>query len=192
MPNLLQRKGYEKMANYDALTVANYVVYHALNHKKGILHLKLQKILYFIEAHYLVDHGKPLIAEHFEKWKLGPVIPEVYHEYKTFVSRPITRVPPIRSVTFNEEADEFEFSVEKFDPESVDIGAADKEFIERITDLYIEEDAFDLVKRTHKHELWSDYEKEIMAGGHRFIYEKEEMRNYFLSRKDLLEDTNGR
>ncbi|MFP7287978.1 DUF4065 domain-containing protein [Shouchella clausii] len=176
------------MANYNALTVANYVVHHALTRKNNISHLKLQKILYFIEAHYLVKRGRSLIAEHFEKWKLGPVVPEVYHEYKTFGSRPITRVPSIHSIKFNEEKDDFEFSVEKFDPESVDIETEDKDFIKRITDLYIEEDAFDLVERTHQHELWADYEKEITAGDRGLVYKKEDMRDYFLSRKDLLED----
>lgn len=180
------------MANYDALTVANYVVHHALTRKNNISHLKLQKILYFIEAHFLVDRGRSLIAEHFEKWKLGPVVPEVYHEYKTFGSRPITRVPSIHSIKFNEEKDDFEFSVEKFDPTSIDIDTEDKDFIERITDLYIKEEAFDLVERTHKHDLWQDESTRIMDGERGLIYDKEEMLRYFRENTDLLEETNGR
>lgn len=180
------------MPNYDALTVANYVVHHALNSKNDISHLKLQKILYFIEAHYLVERGKSLIAEHFEKWKLGPVVPKVYHEYKTFGSRPITRVPTIHSIKFNEEKDGFEFSVKKFDPKSVEIKTEDKEFIKRITDLYIKEEAFDLVERTHKHDLWKDESPRIMDGEHGLVYDKEEMLQYFRDNSCLLEETNGR
>lgn len=176
------------MANYDALTVANYIVHHALTRKNDISHLKLQKILYFIEAHYLVEHGRSLIAEQFEKWKLGPVVPEVYHEYKTFGSRPITRVPSIHSIKYIEEKDDFEFSVKKFDPDSVEIKTCDKTFIERITDLYIEEDAYDLVEKTHKHKLWEREKSKIMDGERGLIYDKEEMLQYFRNNTDLLED----
>ena len=45
--------------------------------------LKLQKLLYYSQAVYLVLHDKrPLFSEPIEAWDYGPVVPPVYHTYK--------------------------------------------------------------------------------------------------------------
>jgi uncharacterized phage-associated protein len=47
--------------------------------------LKLQKLLYYSQAVYLVLHNKiPLFPEDIEAWDYGPVVPPVYHEYKSY------------------------------------------------------------------------------------------------------------
>lgn len=51
--------------------------------------LKLQKLLYYAQGFYLAMYDKPLFPESIEKWMHGPVVPEVYREYKTFGSGPI-------------------------------------------------------------------------------------------------------
>lgn len=50
----------------------------------SITHLKLQKLIYYSQAWALVLNGKPLFEEDFEAWTHGPVIPEVYEQYKDF------------------------------------------------------------------------------------------------------------
>ena len=52
----------------------------ALN--QPVTNLKLQKILYFLNAIYLVKRSKPLVDATFEKWNYGPTIPDVYKEYR--------------------------------------------------------------------------------------------------------------
>lgn len=47
--------------------------------------LKLQKILYFCHADFLVRTGYPLVAEEFEAWRYGPVLPSVYQAFKKSV-----------------------------------------------------------------------------------------------------------
>jgi uncharacterized phage-associated protein len=55
--------------------------------------LKLQKLLYYSQAVYLVLHDKaPLFPEPIEAWDYGPVIPPVYREYKPFG---FDTIPPI-------------------------------------------------------------------------------------------------
>jgi len=45
--------------------------------------LKLQKLLYYSQAVHLVLHEKRcLFSESIEAWDYGPVVPNVYHEYK--------------------------------------------------------------------------------------------------------------
>lgn len=61
-----------------------HLVTHYIN-KKGdtISPKKLQKLLYYLEAWYLVNfEGRSLIDEDFEAWIHGPVVPEVYHKLK--------------------------------------------------------------------------------------------------------------
>ena len=67
---------------YDALDVAKYVITHCKNTRKPVSNLKLQKLLYFVQAQFLVGEGHPCFFNRIEAWDLGPVVPDVYHCYK--------------------------------------------------------------------------------------------------------------
>ena len=71
---------------YSALDIARYVVNYCNSNNYEISNLKLQKILYFIQANFVVEKGleNPCFYEQIEAWSFGPVIPEVYHEFKIF------------------------------------------------------------------------------------------------------------
>lgn len=71
---------------YQALDVANYVIIKERKNGHGVSNLKLQKILYFIQAEFLVVKGKPCFKEEIIAWGFGPVVLEVYHKYKVFGS----------------------------------------------------------------------------------------------------------
>jgi len=81
------RKGAEKM--YDVQDVAEYVITYSEVKDYGISNLKLQKILYLIQAYSLIHTKKPCFSEDIEAWDFGPVIPEVYRKYKQFGSTDI-------------------------------------------------------------------------------------------------------
>lgn len=49
---------------------------------EGITHLKLQKLLYYAQGVYLAITGNKLFEENIEAWQHGPVVAEVYDEYK--------------------------------------------------------------------------------------------------------------
>lgn len=44
--------------------------------------LRIQKLLYFIQAYTLVKFGYPAFEAEIEAWPYGPVVPEVYFAYK--------------------------------------------------------------------------------------------------------------
>jgi uncharacterized phage-associated protein len=47
--------------------------------------LKLQKLLYYSQAVHLVLNNKtPLFPELIEAWDYGPVVPQIYREYKSY------------------------------------------------------------------------------------------------------------
>jgi len=53
---------------------------------RPITHLKLQKLVYISYGVYLAmtRGNKRLFNERIEAWPFGPVIPELYHEFKRF------------------------------------------------------------------------------------------------------------
>lgn len=51
---------------------------------EGITHLKLQKLLYYAQGVFLAITGNRLFTEDIEVWQHGPVVADVYDEYKSF------------------------------------------------------------------------------------------------------------
>ncbi len=44
--------------------------------------MKLQKLTFYSQAYYLVEHGTPLFPEEFEAWANGPVAPDLFKRHK--------------------------------------------------------------------------------------------------------------
>lgn len=73
-----------KEAKYNVGDIARYIINYVNNNGDLISNLKLQKVLYFIQAKFLVDIGYPCFNEEIEAWSMGVVVPSVYHEYKRY------------------------------------------------------------------------------------------------------------
>jgi uncharacterized phage-associated protein len=72
-----QKSKYEE-ARIDPVDLAKYVIV-----KLGQTdHLKLQKLLYYIQSWHLVMFDEPLFDEDFKAWVHGPVLPSVWTELK--------------------------------------------------------------------------------------------------------------
>lgn len=69
---------------YDVQDVAEYIIIYSEVKDYGISNLKLQKILYLIQAYSLIHTKKPCFSEDIEAWNFGPVIPEMYRKYRQF------------------------------------------------------------------------------------------------------------
>ncbi|BEP60012.1 hypothetical protein GmRootV213_05660 [Variovorax sp. V213] len=50
--------------------------------------MKLQKLCYYAQGYALAE-GKPLFKDDFQAWQHGPVVPDMYQEYKDLKWRPI-------------------------------------------------------------------------------------------------------
>lgn len=73
-----------------ALDIAKYIICIAQNNGDNITNLKLQKLLYYAQAWFLVNNNnQPLFTEDIEAWQYGPVVPSVYNEYKYCGRNPI-------------------------------------------------------------------------------------------------------
>lgn len=70
--------------------VAGYIIHQSSSDDGEITHLTLQKLLYYCQGFHLAIHDTPLFKEAIEHWDHGPVVPVVYHEYKTCGKNPLS------------------------------------------------------------------------------------------------------
>lgn len=80
------------MTLYDVIDIAEYVIQRCKTLNCSISNLKLQKILYFIQAEFLVKRNKQCFNENIEAWDFGTVVPKVYYKYRVFGSSNIITV----------------------------------------------------------------------------------------------------
>ncbi|PTY38078.1 hypothetical protein BGP77_16635 [Saccharospirillum sp. MSK14-1] len=74
--------------------VANYLLFldqqEADEEVGNISNLKLQKLAYYAQGFFAaLNDGKPLFESRIEAWTHGPVVVELYHQYKGFGANPI-------------------------------------------------------------------------------------------------------
>lgn len=78
---------------YTANQIAIYIVNYCNEKGFDITNLRLQKLLYFVQASFFSRYKKPCFSDDFEAWEFGPVVAEIYHKYKFFGSRQILFFP---------------------------------------------------------------------------------------------------
>ena len=122
---------------YSALEIAKYVINHEHKEHREITNLRLQKLLYFVQAKILVETGMPCFEDEMEAWAFGPVVPIVYNEYKGYGNLPI---------------------IEKQDV-SEKIADTIKLFIEDILNYFSNTPTFELVQITHGQTPWIEAKK---------------------------------
>jgi uncharacterized phage-associated protein len=86
---------------YQTKALANAVLNKALENGEKLRPLKLQKLMYFVCGYYQAAYGEPLIDSTIEAWDYGPVIPEIYQEFRSFGANEINR--PAREYDFESE-----------------------------------------------------------------------------------------
>ncbi|MDZ4685720.1 MAG: DUF4065 domain-containing protein [Planctomycetaceae bacterium] len=87
LPPSLPRKITKR--NLTASAVAKRIIEFCVEHGDLVTNLKLQKLLYYMQAWHLALHSQPLFAEDFQAGDSGPVEPGVFSEYKEFAGRAI-------------------------------------------------------------------------------------------------------
>src|ERR1700738_3701746 len=75
---------------YDARAVANYFLERAKAEGIPITPMAIQKLVYFAHGWMLAVYGRPLINQRIEAWEYGPVIRDLYQQFKRFGDLPIS------------------------------------------------------------------------------------------------------
>lgn len=71
------------MTKYKAIDIANWLIFKSSQYGDLITHLKVQKLLYYSEAWVQAILNKELFQESIQAWSHGPVVPEVFHAFKS-------------------------------------------------------------------------------------------------------------
>ncbi len=129
--------------SYDPLAIANTLIDIAKEKKVKLTPMKLQKLIYFAHGWNLALKDEPLINEHVEAWKFGPVIPSIYHEFKYYGNNDINE--KAERIIMN---DNFSFTTTK-----PVVKKTDKEIwelLEKIWEVYGKYSGWQLSNATHQ------------------------------------------
>lgn len=119
---------------YRASLIAKYVITREADDGRSVSNLRLQKLLYFIQASFIQQKKEPCFFEEFYAWDYGPVIPTVYREYKVYGS---ASIPP-----------------QRFGDSALKIKTEDKRIINETLDICKDYSTNQLVSITHKQDPW--------------------------------------
>lgn len=141
--------------------VADYFLALANETGETVTNLKLQKLVYYAQAWYLANFGNPLFEEDFEAWVHGPVIPQLYHQYKEKGSEPILTSKNLNDVKAN------------FPQETL-------EFLSMVSEAYLSEGAYNLELMTHLEDPWINARQGFEADEKcQVVISKEAMKEYY-------------
>lgn len=136
---------------YNVLDICRYVINYSNDKDYDISNLKLQKLLYFIQAYFLINKNEACFNETIEAWDFGPVVPEAYSEYKQYGGG---NIPPISSYIEFDTDDIWDVHRVKYNDNI--ISNTDKEMINDVVDKFAEYTATDLVSLTHRQAPWNN------------------------------------
>ena len=69
---------------YPVGAVANFMIGRSMKYHTLLTHLQLQRLVYIAYGFGLAIFNRRLFTEEIQAWPLGPIIPNLYHEFKRF------------------------------------------------------------------------------------------------------------
>lgn len=66
---------------YNVIDLSAYIINRTLDQGYTITALKLQRILYFMQAYFLINLNKPAFSDEIEAWDSGPTIKAVWEKH---------------------------------------------------------------------------------------------------------------
>ncbi len=144
----------------DAILISEYLL-----GAMPIDNLKLQKLLYYSQAVHLVcNNREPLFHNKIEAWRYGPVVPDVYHKYKSYGFDIID--------IENNDSNLEDMHIEKNELETLDMVLA----------YYGEMSSMQLVSRTHNEKPWLEVYEPSKKNK---VITNESLYNYFVDVLDI-------
>ncbi len=132
---------------YPIQDIARYIGLTSLLKGLTISPLKLQKLLYYVQAWYMVFYGRENVpfSDKPQAWVNGPVYPVIFHVYKTKTANMCDHLKA---------SDFYEGAPEKGLEEICDNIHLDFELLESIILLYGSKTQNDLIFLTHSEKPW--------------------------------------
>ena len=124
---------------HDALAVANFFLDRGAEFGVSVDPLKLQKLVYFAHGWHLAVTGRPLFWQTVLAWPYGPVIRDVYHEFKNYGRNAIDG----RATVFDSETEELV-------PVGTNFGPITQTVLNRVWDAYKDHSGLQMSAMAHR------------------------------------------
>ncbi len=135
-----------------AIDIAKYIINYANDNQYEISNLKLQKLLYYTQAAFLVKSGGDMLCfpDKIVAWLHGPVVQNVYYHFSGCGGGQIPRQDYIRRIVYKNQRLEFENS-----PFTDDILTVEERgTVNQVLSGLLPYSAWELVARTHEETPW--------------------------------------
>lgn len=151
------------MARHTARDIANWLLMWADAQEgddAGVTNLKLQKLLYYSQGHFLAERGEALFDDPIEAWAHGPVVKSEYHRLKGYSNGAI--------------------DVDDVVPDDFDWGAYRdvEQHLMAVWNTYGQYAAWALREKTHKEAPWLN----AFNGDHNVQITQDALRDFFATR----------
>ncbi|MCY4215457.1 MAG: DUF4065 domain-containing protein [Flavobacteriaceae bacterium] len=94
---------FQERPLYTAAHITNFILEQARHDEIFIDNIKLQKLLYVSFGWcYVLGRKKKLFNDPIQAWRFGPVIPNIYHQYKKFQKGDLRQAPAALYFDFKE------------------------------------------------------------------------------------------
>lgn len=155
-----------------AKKIADIIITYFESKGDLVTNKKLQKLLYYIEAWFLV-YSRSIIDEDFEAWVHGPVIPSLYREYKRFGYSPIEGTYKAGETSTGKY-----FQLLK----SAGLNSDQKKLLFAILDKYAPLPSYQLEALSHSEDPWKNARLKCKKFEHcNEVIEKSKMKKYYSS-----------
>lgn len=139
---------------YDVLDVSRYIINYCIDKDQPITNGKLQKLLFYVQASFLVELGQPCFNEDIISWKLGAVVKESFDEYILSSLNPIKeKQKVIQKISYDNRNGKIIFEKIIFNQNEI-FKKSDMEQINKVLDSYIKVSVYDLINKNHSEEPW--------------------------------------
>lgn len=145
------QSGGDDCLYYNVMDIARYIINYAHKTKQSISNLKLQKLLYYVQAAFLIsDREHVCFRDVILSWRHGPVIRRVYDEYSRYGAGEIPYQSSYQKIALVD--GRLRLKRETFTDQF--LSEDDAALIDRVLDGLLPYDAWYLVDRTHEEEPW--------------------------------------
>lgn len=139
---------------YNVLDISRYIINKSIEMGNPINNLKLQKLLYYTQAEFLVRKGEPAFKEEIVAWKYGPVVVEAYEEFKTYSSGKIIEKIITKDVWDIDDSFKLRIKKKNVDPYNKITSIEDVNMIDKIIELYKEKESLEMTFSIKKEKIY--------------------------------------
>lgn len=139
------------MHEYNVIDVASYIINYSNQINRPINNLKLQKLLYYVQAAVLVKANHMCFNSKIIAWKFGPAVPEAYHYYAEYGRDDIPHQESRKDVKLNDKT----LKVSYVQPAEID--CMTQKIIRNVVDSYSNiTNPFELSIKTRNEDPWKN------------------------------------